>query len=738
MFEHNRARAVDRHFREKVRAGDLPELPARRTPEAVGLRPEEVLDLFESQILSRLLDLLARELRARGEGFYTIASAGHEGNAAFGKAFRFTDPAFLHYRSGALVIQRAKQRPGTTPLYDALLGLVASAEDPVTGGRHKVWGSVSLHIPPQTSTIASHLPKAVGAALALPRAQSLGLPTEVPYDSVVLCSFGDASINHATALAGLNAARWCAYRGLSLPLVFLCEDNGLGISVSTPEGWVAAAQGHGLKYLPCDGRDVLDVYRAARAAAAYARQRRRPAFVHMKTVRLLGHAGTDVEVLYHTPRQIEAAEADDPLLHTARLVLERGFLRPDQVVDLYEGHKARLRRIAEEAVRRPKLARAAEVMRPIVPPPRAVSPTTPPAPRARRRAFGAAWALLKKPQHMARLLNWALRDALLQYPQLLVFGEDVGKRGGVYNVTAGLQKAFGPRRVFDTVLDETTILGTAIGLAQQGFLPVPEIQFLAYVHNAQDQLRGEAATLSFFSNGRYANPMVVRIAGLAYQKGFGGHFHNDNSLAVFRDVPGLILAVPAQGADAVRMLRRCLVAAHRERRVVVFVEPIALYMTKDLYAPGDGGWQFPYPPLEESCELGEIGLYGEGKDLALVSYGNGLYLSLQAARQLEEAHGLRTRVIDLRWLAPLPEETLLEALRGCEHVLVVDEGRRSGSPSEALLTLFLERLDPLPRLARLTGEDTFIPLGPAAELVLPSRQSIVRAALALVGASVHG
>ena len=120
----------------------------------------------------------------------------------------------------------------------------------------------------------------------------------------------------------------------------------------------------------------------------------------------------------------------------------------------------------------------------------------------------------------------------------------------MYGVTRGLRKRFGGRRVFDTLLDEQTILGTALGAALAGLLPIPEIQYLAYLHNAEDQLRGEAASLAFFSDGQYRNPMVVRIPGLAYQKGFGGHFHNDNSLAVLRDVPGLVLCVPSHPADA--------------------------------------------------------------------------------------------------------------------------------------------------------------------------------------------
>ena len=127
-------------------------------------------------------------------------------------------------------------------------------------------------------------------------------------------------------------------------------------------------------------------------------------------------------------------------------------------------------------------------------------------------------------------------------------------KGGVYGVTRGLQKRFGAGRVFDTLLDETSILGLALGAALTGFVPVPEIQYLAYLHNAEDQLRGEAATLQFFSQGQYRNGMVVRVAGYGYQKGFGGHFHNDNALGVLRDIPGLVIASPARPDDAAAML----------------------------------------------------------------------------------------------------------------------------------------------------------------------------------------
>jgi 2-oxoisovalerate dehydrogenase E1 component len=278
------------------------------------------------------------------------------------------------------------------------------------------------------------------------------------------------------------------------------------------------------------------------------------------------------------------------------------------------------------------------------------------------------------------------------------------------------------------LLDEQSILGFAIGAAHNGFVPMPEIQFLAYLHNAEDQLRGEAATLPFFSNGQWTNPMVLRIAGLGYQKGFGGHFHNDNSLAVLRDIPGIIIACPSTGTDAAMMLREAHRLAREEQRVVVFVEPIALYPMRDLIEAGDGGWMTTYPAVDQRLGLQDVGVHGDGTDLAIVTYGNGHYLSRQAQIDLA-AQGLNVRVIDMRWIAPLAEDAIINAI-GDRPVLIVDECRRTGGQAEGVMALMQER--GIGRFARLTAEDSFIATGPAYAATLPSREAIVAASLAFL------
>jgi 2-oxoisovalerate dehydrogenase E1 component len=704
-----------------------------------GLTVGECLGLFDAQLSARHLDEAARRLRARGAGYYTIGSAGHEGNAAVAAALRLTDPALLHYRSAAFYLVRAAAgEPPRDGITDVLLGLVAAAAEPIAGGRHKVFGHPELHVIPQTSTIASHLPRAVGLAFAVARAAKLGVTTPWPDDCIVICSFGDASANHSTAAGALNAASYCAYQGLPVPLLLVCEDNGLGISVRTPPGWIEAAQRgrQQIRYFAADGYDLAQAYDAAVAAAAWVRERRAPAFLHLRTVRLGGHAGSDVESAYRTPAEIAADEARDPLAGTARLLIDVGALTPAETIARYEAARRQVLDAASRIAGSARLTTATEIMAPIAPRrPATVAANL--AARARQagdwnrhRAHGPTLPEQSGPVTLAQAINRALADEMTDRPGMVVFGEDVARKGGVYGVTRGLLRAFGPGRVFDSLLDEQSILGLALGAGLAGLLPVPEIQYLAYLHNAADQIRGEAATLSFFSRGQYRNPMVVRVPGLAYQQGLGGHFHNDNGLAALRDIPGLIIACPARPDDAAGLLRTCLAAADIDGSVSIFLEPIALYHERDLHQSGDAGWLADYDPparwAQEHIPLGRARLYGDGRDLTIVTFGNGVRMSLRAARALA-ADGVACRVLDLRWLAPLPFEDLLRAAAATGTVLVADETRRTGGVSEGIVTTLVDA-GFTGRIARVASHDSFVPLGDAAEAVLLSDGAIEEAA----------
>jgi 2-oxoisovalerate dehydrogenase E1 component len=739
----NRAEVVDLNFQDFVRAHPGRSLPTPRPDQPVlggsALDARGFLELFESQLISRHLDLMARVLRVQNKVFYTIGSSGHEGNAMVARATRHTDPAFLHYRSGGFMAERFRKLPGMDPVMDSALSFAASKDDPASGGRHKVWGSKPLWVLPQTSTIGSHPPKALGTAIAIEAGRRMRRPLPVPDDSIAICTFGDASANHSTAQGAFNAAQWTAYQGIPAPVLFVCEDNGIGISVKTPSGWIAASFSgrRDLDYFYADGLDLAAGYGQVLAAVEHCRRTRRPTFLHLRTARLMGHAGTDFEVEYRALDELLAAEAQDPLLRSADIALSTGLLTADALLAQYEAIRARCMEAAIEADRRPKLADAADVMKPLAPyTPDAVAAE---AARAdygdeRLRVFGGEKALPENlpPRHLALQINAALFDLMAKYPEALLFGEDVAQKGGVYTVTKGLYKAFKGNRVFNTLLDEQTILGLAQGYANMGMLPIPEIQYLAYFHNACDQIRGEACSLQFFSNDQYRNPMVVRMAGLGYQKGFGGHFHNDNSIAALRDIPGLVVGCPSRGDDAALMLRTLTALAKVDGRVSIFLEPIALYMAKDLHEAGDGGWLTAYPKPGEALPLGEGRVYGDGTDLLFVTFGNGVPMALRAARSLEMRRRAKCRVLDLRWLVPLNAEAVVRHAGACDRIVVVDEGRRSAGVGEGVITAIVEGGYGAKPLARVVGEDSYTPLAAAASFVLPSDAGVLAAAEALL------
>lgn len=727
----NRAAVVEQNFIDFVTSYE-PQDP-KTDLASNGLSAAKLKQLFESQIRSRQLDMMARQLKLENKVFYTIGSSGHEGNVMLGDLVRHTDPAFLHYRSGGLMMERSRQVAGIDPIWDTCLSFAASQNDPASGGRHKVWGSRPLWVIPQTSTIASHLPKAVGCALGIELGQRSPIDMPVPNDAIVLCNFGDASTNHSTAQGAFNAASWSAFQGLKTPVLFVCEDNGIGISVKTPENWIAENFKYrpGIQYFYADGLDLETGYQQVKRAVEYCRQERKPVFLHLKTTRLMGHAGTDFEVDYRKLSDLEACEAQDPLLQSAASMMNHDLMSSSQIIDLYKSIYDECMQKANQAHEDSKISSLAQVMAPLAPldeervyqeAARTVDE------EQRTNLFGSikSYPENQPKKHMAIQINKGIHDLLLKYPESVLFGEDVAQKGGVYTITKQLLKHFGPKRIFNTLLDEQTILGLAQGYATLGLLPIPEIQYLAYFHNACDQIRGEAASLQFFSNGQFSNPMVVRIAGLGYQKGFGGHFHNDNSIAAIRDIPGVIVACPSRGDDAVNMMRTLVALSKVNQRVSLFIEPIALYMQKDLYQEGDGLWNQSYPQPGEYTQLGAPRIYQpKAKDVLIITYGNGVLMSLRAVKKFEATHDSKVKTMDLRWLQPLNAKAIKKHAEKFDRIIIVDEGRRSACVGEGVITILAENGIKPRYLKLITGADSYTPLANAANLVLPGEQDIL-------------
>lgn len=755
---------IDDNFVNRVKDNDLPKVEVKhqnskeysdQTDQGCQIGIADFLSLFDSIMTTRHIDLQARLLKQKNLGFYTIGSAGHEHNIALAYASTINDVAVLHYRSSAFMLERANKLSADKKdqqIVDQIRSLIASRYDPISQGRHKVFGSVELKVPPQTSTIASHLPKALGLALSINHSRLLSKldgknANHLNKDSIVICSFGDASSNHSTAQGTFNAARKISYEQVPLPLVFVCEDNNIGISVKTPKNWIEDnfKNSNLINYIQANGLNLLDVIDKAKQAIHIARVNKKPVFLHIKTVRLMGHAGSDIEQQYLTIKEIEDSERHDPLLYTASLAINLGYLDHQQILDLYNKTRKKVESYTNKIINEPKLNTKKEILSSIVPSiPKKRAPRVISA-KLKEQIFSKVMLTWQQPRNMAQAINLSLAETLAQFPNTVIFGEDVGKKGGVYNVTSNLQRYFGRKRVFDTILDEQTILGTAIGFAQNGILPIVEIQFLAYLHNAIDQLRGEAATLSFFSGGKFANPMVIRLPSFAYQKGFGGHFHNENSFASVRDIPGLIIACPSSASKAIRLWQTIIRLAYIEHRICLFMEPIALYFIKSIFKEDDNLMLANFEQQDKKIDLGDIDVYDfetkikSRNKLIIISYANGYNLSLKAADIINSQNSkldLNISVIDLLWLKPLSLEKIISYITEIKdgfdstNILIVDECRITCSISEELTTRLYEFLQSSDlnnkiNMYRLAAEDCFIPLGPAANHVLPSVNSIV-------------
>eukprot|EP00457_Paulinella_chromatophora_P002859 gb/GEZN01002864.1/.p1 GENE.gb/GEZN01002864.1/~~gb/GEZN01002864.1/.p1 ORF type:complete len:769 (+),score=46.19 gb/GEZN01002864.1/:31-2337(+) len=727
-----RETALEEKFLQDLEANlnlPLPPNPRQLSFGKVGFSREDAWNIVDAMFMTRIAHNVSRRAALEGTVFYTIGPGGHEGVAGLAAALRPTDPAFLHYRDTAFQLMRSLQAGDTDVLLNLMRSYTLSSRDKTTGGRHKALGDRDLNIIPKTSTIASHLPRAVGLAASLSMPRAMKTHGVYPDTAIVVASAGDGSICHATYRASVNFLQYTYIaRRIRCPTLMFVADNNIAISTRTPPGWVEwSLKATQLPYFHCHGENVLDVFEQAQAAAAVCRKQGTPVFLHMTCARLFNHAGADSGA-YYTPAEIREIVARDPLPFLAGQMVEEGYATHAELLDRYRGIQLRTEAALKVAAAEPKLANLEEVAAAILPPPTSSPPNA-----------TTATHLWQPPSHTKNLLykqhiTSVLTETLDKERNSFLIGQDIGEKGGNYGCTDGLRKLFGRLRVRDALLDETSILGVGLGSALNGFLPIVEICYLAYIHNAIDQIRGEAATLSFFSNGQFSNGMIVRISGGGLTE-FGGHFHNENSLSSLLDIPGLLVVYPSNGRDYTRLFRKCISAA-KQGRVIIILEPIKGYAQRT-YGTEGTSWMFPYPAVEDELALGELVRYEDTsgvKKLAIVSYGNGVVISLEA-RELLKKQGIEgIEIIDRPTLVGSTDDIkLFNLLNEFECVLFADESRQQGCLSEDLFARLHQHCDKIhPKTVGLVAAaNSFIPLGPAAKVngLYLSTNRVVEAAL---------